>query len=115
MKKALAVFFLILGIIFSAAAQTSGPANLSGPMDLILLYDTSASMSDYYKETADYLTGPFLKDFLRVGDTFHLISFSKTSRLEISRLVEGVGDVETIIGRILLMYPIDPESDIPGA
>ena len=113
MRKFIAVFILIFGIIFSAAAQT--PANLSGPMDLILLYDTSASMSDYYNETADYLTGQFLTDFLRIGDTFHLISFSKSPRLEISRLVEGVGEVEAIVGRILLMYPLDPESDITGA
>ena len=112
MRKIAAILILLMGFIFPVAAQT---ASLSGPMDLVVLYDTSASMSDYYRETNDYLTGPFLREFLRIGDTFHLISFSKAPRIEISRLIEGVGDVEAVIGRILLMYPIDPESDIPGA
>ncbi|MDR1863181.1 MAG: VWA domain-containing protein [Treponema sp.] len=109
MKKPLFLIMLMLGIVFLVPAQ-SGEA-----IDLVVLLDTSASMSDSYRAVSDYLIGPFLKEFLRIGDTFHLISFSSSSKLEISRRVEGVGDVETIIGRILLMYPLDPSSDLSGA
>ncbi|MDR2019393.1 MAG: VWA domain-containing protein [Treponema sp.] len=84
-------------------------------MDLVLVLDNSSSMSSSYRETLNYITGPFLKEFLRVGDTFHLISFSDIPRAEISRRIEGVGDMEIIIGRMLLMYPLIPYSDIPGA
>jgi hypothetical protein len=102
------VLLLLLILAVPAAAQNRS-------IDLVLVLDTSSSMSSSYRETLYYITGPFLKEFLRLGDTFHLISFSGTSQAEISRRVEGVGDMETIIGRILLMYPLDPYSDIPGA
>jgi hypothetical protein len=109
MRKTLCALLLSFVIVFQAVGQTNGP------MDLVMLLDTSASMSDSYEETSAYLIGPFLREFLRIGDTFHLISFSGEPRLEISRRVEGVGDLETIIGRILLMYPLNRDSDVTGA
>ena len=109
MKKTVFVLLLILGIVHGVFCQTSGP------MDLVVLLDTSASMSSSYRETSDYLIGPFLREFLRIGDTFHLISFAGNPRIEISRRIEGVGDVEAVIGRLLLMYPLDPQSDLAGA
>jgi hypothetical protein len=108
-KKTLFLIVLMLGIASLVPAQSGGP------IDLVVLLDTSASMSASYRTTSDYLIGPFLKEFLRIGDTFHLISFASSPKLEISRRVEGVGDVETIIGRMLLMYPLDPSSDLSGA
>jgi hypothetical protein len=101
---------LLLLFIFAVPAAAQNRS-----IDLVLVLDTSSSMSSSYRETLHYITGPFLKEFLRVGDTFHLISFSDISRMEISRRIEGVGDMETIIGRMLLMYPLNPYSDIPGA
>jgi len=112
MKKLLFVLIIVTHLVFGVFCQS---ANSSGPIDLVVLLDTSASMSASYRETGDYLIGPFLREFLHIGDTFHLISFSGTPKLEISRRVEGVGDVETIIARLLLMYPLDPESNISGA
>jgi hypothetical protein len=87
----------------------------AGPIDLILLLDTSSSMSASYGEVNNYMTGGFLREFLRIGDTFHLIAFSDKPRVDIARRVEGRGDLETIIGRMLLQYPLDPWSDIPAA
>jgi hypothetical protein len=95
-------------ITLSGFAQTAS-------RDVVLLLDTSASMSNYYLEVRDYLSGPFLREFLRLGDTFHLISFSDQIRLEISRRVDGQSDIETIVGRLLLMYPLAPYSDIVSA
>jgi hypothetical protein len=104
----LAVLLFFCGALFPAFSQES-------PIDLVLVLDTSSSMSDSYREVLNYVTGPFLREFLRIGDTFHLISFSDKPRAEISRRVEGGGDVEIIIGRLFLMYPLDPASDISGA
>jgi hypothetical protein len=80
-----------------------------------VLLDTSAGMSSHYRENSDYLIGPFLREFLRIGDTFHLISFSELPRLEISRRIENIGDMETIIARLLLMYPLNPQSNLGDA
>jgi hypothetical protein len=103
--------FLALSLVFLFLM----PAEEGGSVDLVLVLDTSSSMSGSYREVAAYITGPFLREFLRIGDTFHLVSFSDAPRAEISRRVEAAGDVETIIGRMLLMYPLDIYSDIPGA
>ncbi|MDR2403177.1 MAG: VWA domain-containing protein, partial [Spirochaetaceae bacterium] len=108
MKKFFLISMLFLRVLFSSAAQT-------GPVDLVLLLDVSASMSSSYGEVRDYLSGPFLREFLRFGDTFHIISFSETPGIEIVRRVEGRGDLETVIGRLFLMYPVEPYSDIAGA
>ncbi|MDR2257511.1 MAG: VWA domain-containing protein [Treponema sp.] len=107
MKKVVFAFVFILGVSFTVFGQE--------PIDLILLLDTSSSMSGSYGEVNNYMTGAFLKEFLRIGDTFHLIPFSGTPRVDISRRVEGRGDVETIIGRMLLQYPLEPGSDISAA
>jgi hypothetical protein len=92
---------LIFGAIFAVYGQNSTP------VDLILLLDVSSGMASSYEIVNDYLTGPFLAEFLRIGDTFHLISYSGTPKLDIARRISGIGDVETIIGRMLIQYPIE--------
>ncbi|MDR1178855.1 MAG: hypothetical protein LBK64_08500, partial [Spirochaetaceae bacterium] len=82
------------------------------PIDLVVILDTSSSMSSSYNEVADYLTGPFLREQLRLGDTFHLIAFSRAPALELSRRIEGRGDIQTIIGRLLILYPVNPDTDV---
>lgn len=82
---------------------------------MVVLLDTSSSMSDFYREVSAFITGPLLREFLGLEDTFHLISFSDKARLELSRRIEGPGDLEVIIGRMLLLYPLDPYSDISAA
>jgi len=109
MKKTIFLLVLIIGFGSGLFCQSSDP------IDLVVVLDTSASMSSSYRETSNYLTGPFLREFLRIGDTFHLISFSESPKLELSRRIEGVGDVETIIARILLLYPLVPESNLSSA
>ncbi|MDR1302436.1 MAG: hypothetical protein LBK43_08220 [Treponema sp.] len=84
-------------------------------MDMVVLLDISSSMSGFYQEVSTYITGPLLKEFLVLGDTFHLISFSDKAQLEISRRIEGQGDLEVIIGRMLLLYPLETYSDISGS
>ncbi|WP_169311864.1 vWA domain-containing protein [Gracilinema caldarium] len=90
-------------------------ANEQSSIDLVVVLDTSASMYVHNKEVSEFVIGPLLKDFLRYGDTFHLISFSSTAKTEISRKIEGIGDIETVIGRLLLLYPLDKYSDIVAA
>ena len=106
---------LITGMALFLTVLVWSPAQEKGPVDVILLMDTSSALSGSFQELQDYITGPFLREFLRVGDTFHLISIADTPRREIARLVEGVGDVETIISRLFLMYPLEPDADLPAA
>ncbi|MDR2483388.1 MAG: hypothetical protein LBD08_07135, partial [Treponema sp.] len=109
MKKLILILALFLAVLSWSSGQEQGA------MDLILLLDTSSALSGSFLELRDYLTGPFLQEFLRIGDTFHLISVADAPRREISRRVEGIGDVETIISRLYLMYPLEPASNITAA
>ncbi|MDR1046385.1 MAG: hypothetical protein LBL64_01300 [Treponema sp.] len=104
----------IAGFLFLGSLPCSFGQTRQGT-DLILLLDVSSSMSAWHEEVSGYLSGPFLKENLKLGDTFHLISIAGKPRLEISRLVEGRGDLETIIGRMFLMYPLESSADLSGA
>jgi hypothetical protein len=105
----------ILTVIFTFYACLGVYGQNIAPIDLILLLNTSASMSISYNYVSEYITGSFLSEYLRLGDTFHLIAFSDNPRLDAARRVSDVGDVETIIGRMLLQYPIENGSNLTAA
>ena len=114
MKKRILAVLLVLFSAFSVLSGRAYGQNTS-PIDLLLLLDTSSAMNSSYDNVSNYLTGPFLKEFLRTGDTFHLIPFANNPRLDAARRITGVGDVETIIGRMLLQYPIESASNVGSA
>jgi hypothetical protein len=109
MKRKILLFLLILSAVFCAYGQRNSP------IDLVLLLDTSQGMSSSYDNVNDYITGTFLNEFLRVGDTFHLVTFSANPRLDSARIIYGLGDIETIIGRMLIQYPVENGSNVTNA
>jgi len=106
MKRSILVVILIIAAVFGVYGQS---------VDLVLLLDTSSGMSSSYDKVNDYITGPFLSEFLRLGDTFHLIAYSGTPRLDLARRIQSRGDVETIVGRMLLQYPVENGNDARAA
>jgi hypothetical protein len=106
MKRAIFTLLLILTAIFYTYGQNTSP------IDLVLLLDTSSTMSSSYDNVNNYITGAFLNEFLRIGDTFHLIAFSSDPRFDCARRILGIGDVETIIGRMLIQYPVETGSNV---
>jgi len=109
MKKSIIALILAFFAVFCAFGQNSDT------IDLVLLLDTSSSMGSSYEKVNNYITGQFLSDFLRTGDTFHLISFSSSPRLDIARKITSIGDVETIIGRMLIQYPVETGNNVTAA
>ena len=113
-----AVSFLAVCLMcMTFVSATSGE-----PIDIVVLFDMSRSGSGetysalaHFEETREYISGAFLKEFLRKGDTFHLISFGGAPRLELSRRIESEGDYRTIIGRLLLLYPLAQSSSLENA
>jgi hypothetical protein len=91
-------------------------ASSGEPMYIVVLFDMNRSESfARFEETRDYISGNFLREFVRKGDTFYLISFADTPKLEISRRIESEGDYRTIIGRLLLLYPLAQSSSLENA
>jgi len=108
MKKTIILTLILIACVsFSVYGQSS-------PIDLVLLLDTSSGMSSSYEYVSDYLIGAFLSEYMRTGDTFHLIAFSENQKLDFARRINGIGDVEAIITRMLLQYPVETGTDIEG-
>jgi len=114
MKRAILTGFLIVSVFFGTFTERAYGQNTS-PIDLILVLDTSTGMSSSYENVNNYLTGEFLTEFLRVGDTFHLITFAGSPRFDSARRINGIGDVETIIGRMLIQYPVETGNNAASA
>jgi len=109
MKRIAIIFILVtcsLSGIFSQSPESA---------DVVLLLDSSSAMVPLYDELNDYIANVFLREFLRPGDTFHLILFSDRPRLDISRRVVSRMDAEIILGRIFLRDLPVPQTDIPTA
>jgi len=109
MKKYILALILAASMFFCVYGQNSEP------IDLILLLNTSSGMSASYDNVNNYITGAFLSEFLRIGDTFHLIVFSGPPKLDVARLIYDRGDIETIIGRMMLHYPVENGNDVKTA
>jgi len=105
----------ILAITFVICVQFGVFGQNNSPIDLVLLLNISSDMSSSYENVSNYITGPFLSEYLRIGDTFHLITFSASSRLDSARRILGIGDVETIIGRMFIQYPVENGSNMAAA
>jgi len=109
MKKTILAVVLVITAVLGVYGQNTSPN------DIILLLDTSSNMNSSYENVTSYITGPFLSEFLRVGDTFHLIPFSQNPRLDVARRIIDTGDVETIAARMLLQYPVESENNAGSA
>lgn len=95
-------------------AQDAAGTDLPGA-DVIVVLDTSQSVLPWFKEATDYAVGPVVRDFLRLGDTFHLLSFGSSVQVEIAQRVESEADLRSILGRLWLLYPVARSTDLLGA
>ena len=104
MKKSLLTVLILLSVVLNApAAQT---------FDTVILLDTSESMFSYFDSSVDYLIQDIIKNQLKVGDTFHLLTFADTPEYEISRKIKGKKEIEEILSRILLLQPLGKYTDL---
>jgi hypothetical protein len=85
------------------------------PRDVVVVYDASAEGALYHYDMQDYAATSLLNEFLRRGDTFHLVSFSKEASLELTRKITSVSDYKTVVARLFLLLPMERESDADAA
>lgn len=104
-----AVFCLALGL---AAAS---PAVAQDRVDLVVLLDSSRSMFPYYDQVVDYVLSGALKEYMRSGDAFHLISFSDSTQVELSQVLRTEEDLKAVLARLYLLYPLGENTDLVNA
>lgn len=110
MKKLLLAFVVAVSLVsaFPAAAQDK-------PVDLIVLLDASQSMFPYFTEVVDFVVSRIAREYLRFGDTFHLLTFTDSVRIEIAQSVRTEQDLKSLLGRLYLLYPFGRSTDLVSA
>ncbi|HUW41567.1 MAG TPA: vWA domain-containing protein [Rectinemataceae bacterium] len=111
---ALLAVFLTAGSFCLHAADSSftGDGNAT---DVVVLLDVSQSVLPYFNDVTDYVVSDVVKNYLRFGDTFHLLSFGDTTQVEIAEKVTDAASVKSFLGRLYLLYPLARHSDFAGA
>jgi hypothetical protein len=109
----LAVFLTATPLgLFATASSFSSENNAT---DVVVLLDVSQSVLPYFTDVTDYVVSSVVKDYLRFGDTFHLLSFGDTTQVEIAEKVTDAASVKSFLGRLYLLYPLARHSDFAGA
>lgn len=106
MKKIVLILALCAFLLSPVQAQATDA------LDLVMLFDTSESLFAYYDDVVEYIVSYVIKDFARIGDSFHLISFSDTPQIEIAQKLQNEDDIKKILGRLYLLYPLGKSTDL---
>lgn len=91
------------------------PVQAEGKVDLVVLLDSSKSMFQYYNQVVDYVLTETAREYLRFGDSFHLMSFSDSTQLEIAQVLKTEPDLRSVISRLYLLYPLGRNTDLVTA
>ncbi|HOX49635.1 MAG TPA: VWA domain-containing protein, partial [Spirochaetales bacterium] len=118
MRKSLAAAALIAAALLAgpgAYAGSSSVATEGESEDVIVLLDVSQSVLPYFQEVTDYVVGSVVRDFLRLGDTFHLLTFGDEVQVEIAQRLSDERDVKSVLGKLYLLYPLARSTDLVSA
>lgn len=84
-------------------------------VDLLVAIDSSRSMFTYYNQVIDYVLSSLVKEYLRAGDGFHVLTFSDKTQIEIAQVLKTESDLKSVIARLYLLYPLGKSTDLVSA
>lgn len=102
-------------LILSLAMMAAVFAQQNTANDIVVLLDTSSSMLPYFDTITEEILPELAVNFVRQGDTFHLISFNVSQTLETAQIIKSQDDVEKLVSRFFLLYPLGKNSDFVSA
>ena len=116
---ALAALIVLLATVAAFPARGQSPIQASSEADsddtdVVVLLDVSQSVMPYFQDVTDFVISSVVKDYLRFGDTFHLLSFGEIAQTEIAQRMSSEADVKSVLGRLYLLYPLARYSDLVG-
>jgi len=91
------------------------PAAAQDRVDLVVLLDSSQSMFPYYNQVVDYVVSGTIREYMRFGDGFHLISFADSTQVELAQVLRTEDDLKAVLARLYLLYPLGRNTDLVGA
>jgi len=104
-----------ISVTMLALALVIAPVEAEGKVDLVVLLDSSKSMFQYYNQVVDYVLTETVREYVRFGDSFHLLSFSDSTQLEIAQVLRTEPDLRSVIARLYLLYPLGRNTDLVTA
>jgi|GEM_PF-519489 len=106
---------LLLGSQVWAASTQAQVSDEPDSSDVVVLLDVSQSVLPYFHDITDYVVSSVVKEYMRLGDTFHLLSFGETTQVEISQKISSEADVRSVLARLYLLYPLARNTDLVSA
>ena len=106
--------FLLLLLIAGFFLITPSKADAK-PIDMVVLLDTSGSVLPIYDDLLNFITKNIISDYLKYGDTFHLLSFDADPSFVISKKINNKKDIESILSDLFLLYPFGKHTDLISA
>lgn len=101
-KKCFGFLFLVL-CLFAFSQEKNA--------DIVVLLDNSGTMLPYFSEINEKVLQGICENFVRIDDSFHLLSFNEKTFLEISQKINTQKDIEKVVSRFSLLYPLGPYSN----
>ena len=109
MKKirifAIAAVFCLVTSVLNAQTTRQEAA------DVVVLMDTSGTVLPYYEVINKRVLQSIISKFVRIGDSFHLISFSAVPHYEMSQKINTEADLSKVVSRFMLLYQLGQSAD----
>lgn len=111
LKKKYFVVFVVAAFLSAYGSCLYAQEIDDDSSDVVVLLDVSQSVLPYFHDVTDYVVSSVVRDYVRRGDVFHLLSFGGETQVELSQKMESESDVKSVLGRLYLMYPLELYSD----
>ncbi|QSH92912.1 VWA domain-containing protein [Treponema medium] len=103
--------FAVAAIFFLITSTLNAQTTRQDAADVIVLMDTSGTVLPYYEVINKRVLQSIISKFVRIGDSFHLISFSAIPQYEMSQKINTEADLSRVVSRFMLLYQLGQSAD----
>ena len=103
--------FAVAAIFCLITSALNARATRQDAADVVVLMDTSGTVLPYYEVINRRVLQSIISKFVRIGDSFHLISFSAVPQYEMSQKINTEADLSRIVSRFMLLYQLGQSAD----
>jgi len=103
--------FAVAAIFCLITSALNARATRQGAADVVVLMDTSGTVLPYYEVINRRVLQSIISKFVRIGDSFHLISFSAVPQYEMSQKINTEADLSRVVSRFMLLYQLGQSAD----
>ncbi|MFC2614146.1 MAG: VWA domain-containing protein [Treponema sp.] len=103
--------FAVAAIFCLITSALNARATRQDAADVVVLIDTSGTVLPYYEVINRRVLQSIISKFVRIGDSFHLISFSAVPQYEMSQKINTEADLSRVVSRFMLLYQLGQSAD----